>query len=158
MLTINVSGLDEWRDKMDDKRFMRAVTTGMDRAAEFSVGYIQAKKLSEKGPETLGIVSQRLRGSVTHTKPVAVGKSVRTLIGTRVKYGAVHEYGRSTQYPITPKNGKALSFKIGNKTITVKSVTHPPIKPRRWLSKGLGESAHFFTEEIQDEILEELNQ
>ena len=156
MLTIDVTGLQEWREKLDPRVFRRAVEVGMDRGAARSVGYIQARKLSQKGPDTLGIQSQHLRGSLTHTQPKVGGNSVSTLIGTRVEYGAVHEYGAKA-YTIRPKEKKALAFTIGGRKIVRKFVKHKAIPARRWLSKGVAESGHFFTEEIRDEILEELN-
>lgn len=157
MLTIDIDGIEEWKERLSEDRFLRAISTGMDRAGILAVGDIQARRLTKRGRHSLGIQSGRLRGSLTHTRPTILGKSVSTLVGTNVFYGAIHEYGDDEERIIRPKNGKALSFKIGGKTIIRKSVTRGPIPARQWLSRGLKDASHFFTSEIEKELLEEMN-
>lgn len=41
-------------------------------------------------------------------------------------------------YDIKPKNGKALMFDIGGKTVFAKVVHHPGQKPRHYMELGLG--------------------
>ncbi|MFM7011629.1 MAG: phage virion morphogenesis protein [Betaproteobacteria bacterium] len=54
-------------------------------------------------------------------------------IGPNVGYGAIHQTGGTTPARvITPKNAKALAFKIGGVTVFAKKVNHPGSKiPRR---------------------------
>jgi len=75
------------------ERMQQEIAKALDYENEITVGQIQAKKLSRRGPTTLGVVSNRLRSSVRPTKAVVSPKSIESSIGSNVKYAGVHEYG-----------------------------------------------------------------
>jgi len=62
-------------------------------------------------------------------------------VSTRVKYAlAVHE--GAAPHVIRPKRKKALRFKIGGRTVIVRSVRHPGNPARPWLRQAMTEVAH----------------
>lgn len=52
---------------------------------------------------------------------------------------AVHE--GSGPYVIRPKNGKALKFEVGGRTVFARSVRHPGTKGRPWIARAGRETA-----------------
>lgn len=134
MLTIEITGLKHVEENLGTEKFLRSISMGMDRASILAVGDVQARRLTHRGPHSLGIKSGRLRNSLAHSKPTIQGRTVSTLVGTNatsrgVSYPAVHEYGtRDKRLPA-----------------------------RQWLSRGLTDATHFFTSEIEEELLKELN-
>lgn len=71
------------------------LVAALDQENEFTIGAIQRTRLSKRGPETLGVVTNRLRGSVARASARALpdGRSVVSAIGSNVAYAGVHEYG-----------------------------------------------------------------
>lgn len=69
----------------------------MDRENQITVGHIQRDKLSQRGPLTLGVVTNRLRGSIRASKAQIDNSGSKAVIvssiGTNVIYAGVHEYG-----------------------------------------------------------------
>lgn len=66
----------------------------IDRENLFTVGRIQADRLSRRGPETLGVITNRLRGSIRATKAVVTsGGGIHSSIGSNVVYAGIHEFG-----------------------------------------------------------------
>lgn len=75
-----------------------AIARGMRRGTLLIAGKVQAERLSGKGPfpvsqQKLGVVTGRLRQSVRSTEPEIAGNTVRTSIGSNVRYAAAHEFG-----------------------------------------------------------------
>lgn len=80
----------------------------------------KSRRATEQNGQTL-VDTGRLRTSITHQ---ADRDSV--VIGTTVPYAAVHQFGGRTQpRVIRARNGKALVFTIGGRTIFRRSVNHP---------------------------------
>jgi hypothetical protein len=75
------------------RRFLEALRPEIDRTNEIVVGHIQAARLSRRGPETLGVRTNRLRLSARPTKAVIEGDSVNSTLGSNVLYAAPHEFG-----------------------------------------------------------------
>lgn len=71
----------------------QAIAQGMDYENELTIGHAQARKLSRRGPTTLGVVTNRLRSSLNQVSAVVSGNSVASSIGTNVSYGGLHEFG-----------------------------------------------------------------
>ena len=70
----------------------------LDRENEITVGEIQVKRLTGKGPfpvsqGRLGVVTNRLRQSVRPTRAKVSGGAILSAIGTNVRYGVAHEFG-----------------------------------------------------------------
>ncbi len=74
-------------------RMALAVAKALDEENELTVGYIDAQKLSRRGPTTLGVRSNRLRSSVRASKATVSGAVINSAIGSNVVYAGAHEYG-----------------------------------------------------------------
>ena len=72
---------------------LRTMATALDLENQLTVGHIVSTKLSQRGPKTLGVVTNRLRGSSRASKTEIKGSELRGGIGTNVPYAGVHEYG-----------------------------------------------------------------
>lgn len=79
-----------------------AIAAAMDRENELSIGHIQSERMSRRGPETLGVVSNRLRSSLRRTVAVIETNSVASSIGSNVKYMGVHEFGYQGTVQVSP--------------------------------------------------------
>jgi phage gpG-like protein len=115
------------------RRFPGAMQTGiaaaMDRENQFTIRHLSENKLRQKGPKTLGVVTNRLRSSVRASAAKVSGTLVESGIGSNVVYAAIHEFGGKTKArTIYPRKGKALSFFIGGRAVTVAKVNHPGSK------------------------------
>lgn len=136
---------------------MRVAATAMDRENQFTVGHIQQKYLSfpKTGPTQaigLRVQSNRLRGSLRATKAIATADTVKSSIGSNVKYAAIHEFGGKTApHVIRPKNGKALKF--GGKYFA--RVNHPgSVMPARgFVQRGLEDRARDYSQSIGTAIV-----
>lgn len=71
----------------------QGIARAMDYRNQLTVGHIQERKLSQRGTKTLGVVTNRLRGSVRASRATVSGTTVESTIGSNVRYAAVHEYG-----------------------------------------------------------------
>ena len=131
----------------------QSIARTMDTQNELTIGHISRSKLSQRGPKTLGVVSNRLRGSVRRTNATVSGTSVESTIGTNVKYAAVHEYGTGP-YKIRPKSGKALRFFAGGNVVFARHVNHPGFPARGMFAAGLQERADRYSEAISKTIEE----
>jgi phage gpG-like protein len=74
-----------------------AIKQGIRKALNYelglAVGYIQRKKLSQRGPTTLGVRTNRLRSSVWQQPAAIAGDVIVAAIGSNVRYAGVHEFG-----------------------------------------------------------------
>lgn len=75
-------------------RLGERVASAIDRENELTIGHAQANKLSQRGPTTLGVRTNRLRSSLRRTAATISAEGViESAIGTNVVYAGVHEYG-----------------------------------------------------------------
>jgi phage gpG-like protein len=72
---------------------LAAIAVALDAQNNLTLGYISATKLSQRGPTTLGVISNRLRSSVRVARAVILGQRVESAIGSNVRYAAAHEFG-----------------------------------------------------------------
>ena len=79
---------------------LRAMAAAVDTENQYSVGHIQSRKLSERGPNTLGVVTNRLRHSVRATKAEITPAGIESAIGSNVVYAGVHEFGINEQVTV----------------------------------------------------------
>jgi phage virion morphogenesis protein len=80
----------------------------------------KSRRAVEQNGQTL-VDTGRLRSSITHQ----AGEDC-VVIGTTLPYAAVHQFGgRTAPRVIRAKNGKALVFTIGGRTIFRRAVNHP---------------------------------
>jgi phage gpG-like protein len=79
------------------KAFPAEMAAGLARALdhenELTIGHIQARKLSKRGPDTLGVVTNRFRSSVNRTEATVEGDVITSALGSNVAYAKIHEFG-----------------------------------------------------------------
>jgi hypothetical protein len=83
------------------KRMIAGIIKALNRENELTTGHIQAAKLSVRGPNTLGVVTNRLRRSARPSKAVEVSDGITSSIGSNVAYAGAHEDGvnKTVQVP-----------------------------------------------------------
>jgi phage gpG-like protein len=74
-------------------RMAQGIARAMDKENQLSIGYAQNRKLTGPRPQILGVVTNRLRNSLTASKATVDGNQISSTIGTNVEYAAIHEYG-----------------------------------------------------------------
>ncbi len=79
-------------------QIMAAVAGAMDKANQLAIAKIQRDHLTGRGPyppeqHKLGIVTNRLRGSVNASAAEVQGQQVVSAIGSNVVYAKIHEFG-----------------------------------------------------------------
>ncbi len=89
--------LIDWMQDMPDE-LLKAIARGMDKGLQLVSGQIQRTRLTGKGPfpadqGRLGVVTNRLRGSLHSTASVIDGQRITGGIGTNVAYMGIHEFG-----------------------------------------------------------------
>ena len=136
---------------------LQAVAAALDLENELTVGHVQATKLSQRGPDTLGVVTNRLRSSLRPSKAQIVGQAVVSAIGTPVVYAGPHESGfegdvqvRAFTRRVTQVFGQRL------RRATTAQVAphrrHLKIRARRWLSRGIEERGPAYSQAISTAI------
>ena len=118
-----------------------------------TVTHIVRNKLSQRGPDTLGVVTNRLRGSVRSTVPVVSSGSIESGIGTNVRYAAAHEFGTGP-YLITARRAKALYFTGRDGTMRfARTVRHPGHKARHMFRAGVEDRKDDYSKAISERII-----
>jgi phage gpG-like protein len=117
---------------------LRALLAALDYQNELSIGYIQSRKLSSKGPETLGVVTGRLRRSMSRVKAIMGAGGVLSGIGSNVSYAGAHEFGFNGTVQVRPfmrKNARNDLFKLGSgvakREFAVKALSQRQLKVAR---------------------------
>jgi phage gpG-like protein len=128
------------------------IMSALDLANEQSIGYLQARKLSQPGPDTLGVRSGRLRKSITRSETKASGRGFVSAIGTNVSYAAAHEFG-TKPFTIRPVNKKMLRFQAGGRIVFARSVNHPGLAARRPFASTLEEREPAYSRGISRAIV-----
>jgi phage gpG-like protein len=92
-----------------------SLRTALDEENQMTVRHIAETKLSQRGPNTLGVVSNRLRGSLRATAVRVSGTALDSAIGTNVEYAGVHEYGFTGQVVVRAHRRKVRSRDVRRK-------------------------------------------
>ena len=100
----------------------RAIAAGMDRENELTIGHAQRLKLSQRGPTTLGVVTNRLRSSLNRSPAEVSGNSVTSTIGSNVSYARAHEFGFDGNVTVRAHTRRVFSYG-GTGTKTFKQLT-----------------------------------
>lgn len=98
-----------------------AILQAVDRENQYTIGVITSERLSQRGPETLGVVSNRLRESMRASEATFVSGTIRATIGSNVVYAGVHEFGIDAQ--VTVRTHSRTITKIFGKSIDPRSST-----------------------------------
>lgn len=130
-----------------------ALMKAMDLENEFTVGYIQQKKLSKRGPNTLGVVTNRLRSSLRPTRSRISNGAIIASIGSNVRYAGAHEFGFNGSVTVKAHTRK---LKSSGTTVTVKTHSRVMnIKKRAPIRTGIEERERKYANSIS-KVLEEL--
>lgn len=105
----------------------RHIIEAMDLQNELTTGHIQAARLSRRGPETLGVRTNRLRLSLRPSKATHDGATtVSSAIGSNVKYLRPHELGY--QGPVQVK-AHTRTYTPPRKHVALRMVRKDPSNP-----------------------------
>jgi len=103
------------------------IRRSLRQSASFLTGWIKDKKLSGPRPGVLGVVTGRLRSSITSLPVKKTANAYIATVGTKVVYGRIHEYGGkagrgyAAKIPARPFMRPALEDK-GNRDAVVKDL------------------------------------
>jgi phage gpG-like protein len=135
-------------DRMQNRPgMMRAAAKAMDQENTFTLSHIQTRYLNfppGSSRPTIGLrwKTRRLFNSIRASKSVATSTTVKSAIGSNVKYAAIHEFGGTTRpHVIEAKKGKALKFIIGGQTLLRRRVNHPGSRftARKFVQTGIND-------------------
>lgn len=138
-----------------------AVQKVMDTENQYTVGRIQRRYMSKRGPTTLGVVTNRLRNSVRGAKTKITGTlDISTGIGSNVRYMGPHEFGFHGFQTVkahtrrgTHLFGVALATPI---TMSVRTHTRRvDIQERAPIRKGIRDRLPQYREALSDTIVRE---
>lgn len=99
-------------------------------------------------------------GTVIHGEVQAGGpRTTKTTLhsGAQVDYAAVQHAGISHSYQILPFNKKALAFLLDGKRIIARSVMHPGLRPRPFMTQGLADMQEQIVAELSQEVTALIN-
>lgn len=147
---------------------LNAVARKMDYENQLTVGHIQKTKLSQRGEMTLGVVTNRARGSLRASRAAVLGQEVRSSIGSNVRYLGVHEFGsnetvtvRAHTRRVMPRGGGSAREIAAAKPTTQKVRAHTRrlnFRERRMIRTGIAERAANYSRAISAGIVEGWNQ
>jgi len=96
-MSIKKADVDKLLKKLDPQQRDGVIRQSLTQSAIFIAGWIKTNRLSgPRGPTRLGVVTGRLRSSITSTPTQKEGNTYFARIGTNVVYGRIHEYGGMT--------------------------------------------------------------
>jgi phage gpG-like protein len=101
------------------QEMLLGVARALDQQNELTVGAIQRDKLSQRGPLTLGVRTNRLRSSVRPAKAIVTADGVVSSIGSNVKYAGVHEYGSTAVVQVPAHTRQRPSDVLGRSVSAV---------------------------------------
>lgn len=137
-----------------------AVAKAMDEQNEITHGHITQRYLSRRGPQSLGVVTNRLRSSLRRTRArITSDLGVVSSIGSNVEYMGVHEFGFSGSMSIrshtrrqTQMFGRPLLKPI---SVSVKAHTrNVNIRERAPIRRGVNDRLSLYVRSISDAIVE----
>jgi phage gpG-like protein len=105
-MSVQINGLPKLLKKLDALTREDVIKSGMYEGAQYISGWIKDNRLSGPRPQYLGVVTGRLRSSITAKPTEHSGNTYTTKIGTNVEYARVHEFG----YP--PRNIPARPYLV----------------------------------------------
>lgn len=119
-------------------RMMRAVVRELDRQNEYTVGSIISERMSQRGAETLGVVTGRGRSSVRRTPALEVPGGIYSAIGSNVGYIGAHERGFEGDVTVRAHERQLYQVKRAARAATFDPATGKITKARKALRKSAG--------------------
>jgi hypothetical protein len=112
------------------RALMVNLRTTLDLQNEMTGSHIIAKRMSRRGPETLGVVTSRLRSNVHRTAARIQGDGIMSAIGNNVRYMGGHEFGFTGTVQVKEHRARhhALDvFKVGRQGTLTRGLELPDI-------------------------------
>lgn len=137
-----------------------AVARAMDRENELTLGHISERYLSRRGPQSLGVRTNRLRSSLRRTRAQISGDlGVASSIGSNVEYLGPHEFGfkgavnvRSHQRRMTQLFGQPLAQAV---TVNVRAHKRQvSIRKRAPIRRGITDRMDHYVRSISTAVVE----
>jgi hypothetical protein len=132
----------------DERKVEAAKRRGEKRATEILREYVRSNMLS---------------GQVLKKRTGAAHGSIKTRMtddggevyvdDKEAPYLRFHEFGVAKSWTITPKRAKALRFEVNGEVVFARRVTHPGLKVRSFLRRGLREARLPILTAIREEIV-----
>ena len=146
---------------------LASLMRSLDYQNELTVGHIQADYLSRRGPDTLGVVTNRLRSSIRRTEAVVSGDSITSSIGSNVEYAGVHEFGFDgmvTVRPFTRRVASRDSIRVGprgGKKKIAEGISfvrgfqrHMVVKERAPIRRGIADRTENYREGLSQAVID----
>lgn len=92
-MTISRFDLGRLRNKLNPAQHDAVIRRSLFKSANFISGWVKTKRLSGPRPNVLGVITGRLRSSITATPTTKSGNTYTAKIGTNVIYARRHEMG-----------------------------------------------------------------
>lgn len=92
-LEIKPAQLKSLFNKLDSTTRSDVIKRSLDLSARHLAGWSKRNRLTGARPRFLGVVTGRLRSSISSTRPEKTQTGWKVRIGTNVKYGRIHELG-----------------------------------------------------------------
>lgn len=89
---------------------LQAIAAALDQQNEGTIGSIRSRKLSRRGPTTLGVRSGRLWQSMSKANAQIAGNTVVSSIGSNVRYAGVHEFGFTGTVQVKAHRRRLIAF------------------------------------------------
>lgn len=106
-MVINRKEFDRLLKKLSAEEQDKVIRESLYESAQYLTGWIKTNKLSGPRPINLGVVTGRLRSSISTAPTQKQGNVYRAIIGTNVVYARRHEYG-DVELGITHKKGLGI--------------------------------------------------
>lgn len=90
---INIQGMKKLINKLEATVKESVIKSSLKEGGQTLAAWSRDKRLSGPRPRFLGVVTNRLRSSITAGEPVKKGNIYTEKIGTNVKYAPIHEFG-----------------------------------------------------------------
>jgi phage gpG-like protein len=88
-----IRGLQALRERLSAATGDEVLKSGLTKSAAHISGWVKKNRLTGPRPGILGVVTGRLRSSITFSKAQKEGNAYVSRIGTNVVYARIHEYG-----------------------------------------------------------------
>ena len=125
---ISISGIQELIGKLNAATKDQVMTESISYSAKKLTDWIKVNRLTGTRAtlpaDRLGLVSGRLRSSISSSIPEKTNEGYQVRIGTNVEYAAIHEYGGTikrhartsllipTRFKSGPRKGKFKEFRM----------------------------------------------
>ena len=96
MIQAKISGLEKLAMKLRPQVRDNVIKSSLTKGAFYLQNWIQRRRLTGPRPGFLGVVSGRLRASISVQTAQKSGNNYVAKIGTNVVYAAIHEFGGRT--------------------------------------------------------------